>query len=258
MAKALRIRKGYSQVEIAIAYGYAQAYISMLESGALRDADVRSYLDFLAILTPKDDRAGGSVRVRRKREASMTTDNVDFEVLEDRKEVASVRKALRRLVAAGSSKPRTMTLGHQGNTWEGSMYYIPALDMWTVFDDGENESELWNTYGIGNPLNGGSRDMVCHLSVPIEGINRRIGAVYARSRKDGKTYILHRGKIGGGREGVGKSAFFAHYKGKIATATDGDRTTDFAVVGCIDAPNFLRGVRKFVSDVKDIKEKATA
>lgn len=254
MAQALRIRKGFSQVEVALAYGYTQPYISMLERGALGDKDVRAYLDFLAVLTPIAERAGGNLRVKRKREQDVSENTTAFEVLTSRSEVAVARKTLRKLVAANASKPWTMTLGHQGNTWNGKVYYLEPLDMWTVFDDGE--TELWNTYGLGDPTDSRMRNMICHLSVPIEGINRRIGAVYAKSR-NGDVVVLHRGKIGGGREGVGKSAFFEHYDGRTLSAADGGRVTDFALVGSIKAKSFLKDIRRFVLSVRDIKAQVT-
>ncbi len=182
---------------------------------------------------------------------------MELKVLKDGSDILVARRKLRKIVVSSATKPRTMTLGHQGNTWLGKMYYVPAVDLWVVFDDGENGEGPWNTYGLGNPLEGGSRNMVCHLSVPIKGINRRMGAVYARSKRDGKTYVLHRGKIGGGRKGVGKSSFFTHFTGKVATASDGDRVTEFAVVACLDSPNLLSDVRKFVSTVDRIKRKIT-
>jgi transcriptional regulator with XRE-family HTH domain len=258
MAKSLRIRKGYSQDEIAIAYGYTQPYISMLERGARNDKDTRLYLDFLAVLSAKTDRTGGSQRIKRKRNQSMASEKkkVEFEVLTRRTEVAAARKALRKLVASNASNPRMMALGHQGHTWDGKAYYIAALGMWTVFGDGEDGSELWNTYGLGDPFGGGSRDMVCHLSVPVEGINRRIGAVYAMNKND-DVFILHRGKIGGGREGVGKSSFFEYYDGKVVAAVDGDRITEFALVGSLNSKAFVKDLRRFVLAVKEIKAQAT-
>jgi transcriptional regulator with XRE-family HTH domain len=258
MAKSLRIRKGYSQGEMAIAYGYTQPYISMLERGARNDKDVRAYLDFLAVLSSKGDRTGGSQRVRRKRDPNMALEKkkVEFEVLTRQTEVAAARKSHRKLIAAIASNPRTMALGHQGHTWDGKAYYIATLDMWTVFGDGEDGSELWNTYGLGDPFTGRSRDMVCHLSVPVEGINRRIGAVYARTKND-DVFILHRGKIGGGREGVGKSSFFEYYDGKVVAASDGDRITEFALVGSLNSKTFVKDLRRFVVAVKEIKKQAT-
>jgi 5-methylcytosine-specific restriction protein A len=193
--------------------------------------------------------------VKRKRGRDVNSvETTELEILTRRSDIAAARKLLRKLVASNASKPTLMMLGHQGNTWQGKVYYLKDLDMWTVFNDGEND--LWNTYGLGDPSDGRSRNMICHLSVPIEGVNRRVGAVYAKTRA-GDIAVLHRGKIGGGREGVGKSSFFEHYDGRIVSAQDGDRITEFANVGSLGTESFLKDVRRFVLAVKDIKAKAT-
>src|SRR2546426_6326116 len=48
---------------------------------------------------------------------------------------------------------------------------------------------------------------------PKEGINRRCAGLFVRDDDDGAIYFTHSGKVGGGREGVGKSAFLSNYRG---------------------------------------------
>jgi transcriptional regulator with XRE-family HTH domain len=247
VARALRLRKGYSQAEVAHRYGVVQAHISRLESGA---ADARAYFDFLTLLSNSGERAGGVARARRKGTAMIA--QPEYEVLDNAKDVFRARKALLKAVKESASDFGTLTLGHQGSTFIAKAYYVERYDVWTAFDDGSYET-LWNTYGIGNPFDGRPRDMVCHLTVPSEGINRRAGAVYARDA-DGDLFVFHRGKIGGGRQGLGKSAFWDRAEVKSAQVQDGDRVTDMALVGRIGSKSFLRDVATFVREVKRVKD----
>jgi transcriptional regulator with XRE-family HTH domain len=257
----MRQRKGYAQAEVAEAYSYSQGYISSLERGQRPSSETRAYIVFLSALSANNERAsGGNLRVKRKANSDlrMRKSEAAFEVLTDGADIARARKLLRARIEKASAKPRKMALGNQGATWTDTVYYMPAHDIWTVFDGNPDAEWLWNTYGIGNPFDGGSRDMVCHLSVPAEDINRRVGAVYARAKGSRNTFILHRGRIGGGREGVGKSAFFEHYEGELVTALDGERVTEFALVGAVESASFLKDLAQFVHAVKNIKDAVTS
>jgi transcriptional regulator with XRE-family HTH domain len=259
IAKGIRQRKGYAQAEVAEAYSYSQGYISSLERGQRPSSETRAYIVFLSALSANNERAsGGNLRVKRKANSDlrMRKSEAAFEVLTDRADIARARKLLRARIVKASSKPREMALGTKGGTGWDKVYYMPAVDIWTAFEHPDGEW-LWNTYGIGDPFDGGSRDLVCHLSVPAEDINRRIGAVYARAKGSRATFILHRGRIGGGREGVGKSAFFEHYKGELVTALDGERVTEFALVGAVESASFLKDLAQFVHAVKKIKDTVT-
>ena len=186
----------------------------------------------------------------------------DFEVIEDSKQIAKIRKMLIKTMKEAATERARLPLGHQGNTFTpGDTYYVDDYGLWTVFDDGSGHT-YWNTYGLGNPFEGGSRNMVCHLTVPNEGINRRTGAVYARGAGD-NIYIMHRGKIGGGREGLGKTAFWEyvdeHEDMKTAHVQDGDRITEMVIVTRLGTPkSTLRNIRDFVTQVRNIKSGVAA
>ncbi len=179
-----------------------------------------------------------------------------YELIEDAKSLRSVRKSLIKVVKDAASERGNLLVGHQGDTFPVDAFYLEAYNMWTAFDSGDNET-LWNTYGLGNPFKAnGSRDMVCHLTVPSEGINRRTGAAYARDG-GGSPLILHRGKIGGGRKGLGKSAFWNRERVDRVTVQDGDRVTEMAVVAHLELRSLLEDIHAFVEEVKRVKDSVT-
>lgn len=65
--------------------------------------------------------------------------------------------------------------------------------------------------------------------------------------------MLHRGKIGGGRPGIGKSYFTDNFRGDFITAIDGDRETQFCLVGELSSPLFARQVANFIFEIRRIK-----
>jgi len=182
-----------------------------------------------------------------------------FEVITGARELLKTHKAVRKaFIDQGASVVPKHALGTKAGSFSADVsYYLPSLRLWSAFAEGDNS--LWNTYGLGDPNS--YRDMVCHLTVPIEGVDRRIGAVYARSTEDGTVSILHRGKIGGGREGVGKTVFWDHfheYGGRVVESDDGEGDLRFALVATVGSASFLSDVKTFVVTVKAIKDRAVS
>jgi hypothetical protein len=90
------------------------------------------------------------------------------------------------------------------------------------------------------------------IDIPFCGVNRRVGGVFAID-EDSNLYLLHRGKIGGGKTGVGKNLFFENYRGTWVTVQDGESLSDLALVGSLSSERFPRQVADFVKEVVRIK-----
>lgn len=183
----------------------------------------------------------------------MTTTE-EFEIITSPRELSAAHKAVRKAFLDHGASHGERILGTQADSVPVDVYYLASLGLWSAFG---SRISLWNTYGLGDP--DVYRDMVCHLTVPKEGIDRRIGAVYAATKQTGQISILHRGKIGGGREGIGKSVFWEHfheYGGRIVEVDDGAGPLRFANVATIGSPSLLSDIKTFVVTVKAIKDRA--
>ena len=66
---------------------------------------------------------------------------------------------------------------------------------------------------------------------------------------NGEILLVHRGKIGGGRPGIGRSLFFNNYAGDVEDI-NGKR---FAVIGDINSPDFVQKIEFFIKEVDRIK-----
>lgn len=251
-AHTLRLTKGWSQAEVAAFYSCTQVHISSLERGKSSEADLLRFIKYLATLEEKGGRTrGGSLRVGRK---TMHT-NESFEMLTSVRELSKAYKAVRKAFLDQGASRKSRSLGTKAGSFPADVYYLQSLGLWSGFPKGDES--LWNTYGLGDP--GVYKDLICHLTVPIEGVDRRIGAIYARSKNTGQISILHRGKIGGGREGIGKSVFWEHfheYGGCSIELDDGEGNLPFALVATIESPAFLSDIKTFVVTVKAIKDRA--
>ena len=98
--------------------------------------------------------------------------------------------------------------------------------------------KCWNGFGIGQPAAGKKVSIAAEINFPTEGLNRAVSGVFAEDN-DGGVWVLHRGKIRGGKE-----LFFRHFGGETLTADDDGKEETFALVDGwtirISRPNWRR------------------
>jgi len=140
-------------------------------------------------------------------------------------------------------------VGHKGASRECLVRWSKDLGLWFYSRKIEGR-RYWNVFGLSEvaPKQNSMLSIVCEINPPVEGLDRRIGGAFARD-EHGHSWLVHRGKIGGGRPGIGKKLFFRNYHGEIGEI-DGDR---FAIIGDTSSPDFVQRVRDFVRDVDRIK-----
>jgi hypothetical protein len=149
-----------------------------------------------------------------------------------------------------------VTLGHPGASEKAKVSWSEDLGIW-FFSRKSAGSRYWNAFGVGRPEAGAGVAIVCEINFPLYGIDRRTGGAFAQDHT-GRIFVVHRGKLGGGRKGVGKSLFESSYRGVWELMADGSEKTPVAVIGVLQSPRFARQIAQFVHKVALIKEAAVA
>jgi hypothetical protein len=175
---------------------------------------------------------------------------MEFRVLERASEISQVQNELVAAFRKNGAKPVRTNLGYKGETVEYRVLWIKDLGLWLATRKIPG-SRYWNALGTKDPHNR-SVPITCELNLPVQGIDRRIGGIAAADAQ-GRTILAHRGRIGGGRQGIGSKLFWDNYEGKRVTVWDGDRESDVAAVAELGSPRFLRQIRFFVHEVERIK-----
>lgn len=142
-------------------------------------------------------------------------------------------------------------IGHPGGNFEDTVMYSPKLNLW--FSHGENDNKFWNGFGVGEPVRGKNNSLNGEINFPKEGSNRRIAGAFGIN-DNGKVLILHRGKIGGGKLSIGKNYFIDNFRGDFVTAIDGDRETEFCLVGELYSKHFPLQVANFIKEIFRVKQ----
>lgn len=176
-------------------------------------------------------------------------------VITDKSEIQELHEKLMRKLGRLSSEKIVALTGHKGSSYEKEVQYSEVLDMWWDMgglSEGKSGIRYWNAFGIGKPQPKKLAYIICEINYPLEGINKRVAANWV---KDGKDYLLvHSGKIGGGRKGIGKNAFIDNYTGEFEELNDPDLPSEVTVIGALKDPNLPYQIRNFVLEVQRIKD----
>lgn len=169
----------------------------------------------------------------------------NMQLIDDESQIAVAQEKFENILKNGAKKYRRV-LGYQGeNTGLIDVFWIEPLDIWVAFQTLDNR--YWNAFGIGEPIEK-NLSIVCEINSPLKGIDRRISGAYAKD-KDGSVFVLHNGRIGGGKPGVGKSLFLNNYRGKLIDIGG----NNYAVIGKLGDTALKAGVANFVKEIHRIK-----
>jgi hypothetical protein len=168
---------------------------------------------------------------------------------------AAIRKYRRQFIK--SFKPFVdekikVQLGHPGGTVSARILWSDRLGIWMFHEKGV-KSRYGHAFGVGKPSGTSPVPITCEINFPPHGIDRRMGGALAYDRQD-RIYVVHRGKIGGGKKGVGKVLFEKLYRGVWAHMEDGDAVSTVALVGALNSPRFVRQVAQFIRKIERMKD----
>ncbi len=142
-------------------------------------------------------------------------------------------------------------LGHQGASSPAKILWSKKLGIW-LFSHAIADVRYWNAFGVGRPSEDRIVSIITEINFPFAGIDRKTGGAFARDAW-GNIFVIHRGKIGGGKKGVGKSLFEHNYRGVWSFMEDGDCITQVAVIGVLHSPRLALQTAHFVKKIAILK-----
>jgi hypothetical protein len=150
-------------------------------------------------------------------------------------------------------------IGYHGGYVEHTVHWHDRHRLWCLFDPTHVKTRYWCCFGTADPQGQTMLSITVKTNSPYEGVNRRIGGVFVRD-DEGRVYIAHSGKVGGGRPGIGKEAFWESYGGeqvKTVHWPDG-RESQVIVIGRVDSEHLPAHIARFVHEVARFKAAATS
>ncbi len=178
-----------------------------------------------------------------------------LEIITNEKEIKEAEALMLNRVASIATKEGRMSLGFHGGEAKAMVYWCEPLNLWAGFEKIENR--YWNSFGTDDPFLTSTINITVEMNPPLSGTNRRIAGAFAKDTS-GTVYLVHRGKVGGGRKGIGKEAFMGFYTGPLRTVLDDGRYSDVIIVGELECEQFPAQLKRFVALVAKFKESAVS
>ena len=145
-------------------------------------------------------------------------------------------------------------LGHQGAGFPAKVLWSKSLGIWK-FSRAIKEVRYWNAFGVGKPGASSVLSIASEINFPWSQIDRKTGGAFAEDAW-GNVFVIHRGKIGGGKKGIGKSLFEHNYRGVWSFKEDRDLLSQVAVIGALNSPRFALQAAQFVKKIEILKSTA--
>lgn len=142
-------------------------------------------------------------------------------------------------------------VGFQGGNMEIDLYRFPRYGLWWGYERADNRH--WNAFGHTKDLRdaSGSANIICEINFAFRHTWLVAGA-FVEDEK-GEIYMVHSGKIGGGRHGIGKSRFEERFRGEWVGVEKNGESKQVTVVSPLYDDSLIENIAHFVSEVHRIK-----
>lgn len=179
-------------------------------------------------------------------------------MVENKSEKRAAQRVFKKTVTAALANQGRFNIGHRGGSNNEVIYSNGPGTLWCAFGSSEDQKipRTWNPLGIFDP-DLPSQIITVEANIPTTSNSGRVAGLFARDPASGKVYLMHDGGIGGGKNGVGRSAFLA-WAGARMTMVDvvrGDGSVRSGiVVGRVDSKDLPSRLWRFVQTVQDFKD----
>jgi len=174
-----------------------------------------------------------------------------LKILDDEATIRRCQRQFIRALRPFVTERIAVRIGHPGESVRANVSWTEDPGIW-FHSKAVAGGRYWNAFGIGKPAAGGAVSSMIEINIPTLSLDRKIGGAFAQDDA-GKVFLVHRGKIGG-RRGVGKFLFEAHYRGVWTEVQDGHTRSAVVVIGDLHSPLFVRQLAQFVHKIEAIKD----
>jgi len=174
-----------------------------------------------------------------------------IDIVTNERLIARYQKALIQRLKSICEQKISCKIGYKGKSKNATFFYSSKYDFWFVTQRSTNR--YWNAFGIGKPQVNKQNSIIVEINTPYSGVNRSTGGAFGQTPNK-EILVLHRGKIGGGKIGIGKQLFFDQIeKDELITANDDGVETEFCLIGSITSKYFFKQLSTSIANVHRMK-----
>jgi len=177
-------------------------------------------------------------------------------VLENEKEITDAQNKLESVIARAADHKVSVRITHPYGQITDDVYWLQRFNIWVycgfplIKEARIFKKRHFNAFGFNQPMT--SVSIKCEINFPKRGIDRRIAGAFAKSSGENK-YLLHRGKFNSYRGGIPINYVKNVFEGTWVSALDGNKTSDFILVGRLNDHDFTVDLARFVAEVDRLK-----
>ena len=178
-------------------------------------------------------------------------------LITSRKEIKDCQNKLESQLKNHLPYKEKLDIGFQGGKITNDVFYSDSLWYSTSILDDADIPRYWNAFGLGK-RDDGNQIIIVEINPPLEGKTRQVAGLFAKDEITNDYFILHRGKIGGGRKGIGKDRFKNWYRGKWVNVFDDQGNPEEGIlISSISSKNLVAKITAFVREVAEFKDDVT-
>lgn len=183
--------------------------------------------------------------------------DVMYLLIEDKKEIEGAQRALEHTLRLAFPNKRVRNIGYPSSTvWDAKIHtdevYWYRTDRITDRLDGVSHSRSLNWFGRFKEA--GSLHIAVEVNTPLAGRDNMVGGFFVRDAETGMIYLMHSGRVGGGKRGVGQKAFLTWTDRPPEVAIDKEgRERRGIIVMPIEGPAAAQSVMSYVDEVAAFK-----
>jgi len=181
-------------------------------------------------------------------------------LVQDSNSKKAAQATLVRSLKAALTRQGTRNIGFPGGNVDHTVYSAGERQLWVAFGGPTEDGvpRYWNAFGIYQP-DRPAQTITVEINIAIDRNTAQVAGFFAEDGDTGDTFLMHSGRVGGGRPGIGKSAFLVWSKAKFVDVTEkGGGIRSGIAVGKLDDPDLTDRIWAFVRNVQRFKDQAAA
>lgn len=177
-------------------------------------------------------------------------------MVEDASEKRAAQKALEASVRRHLMDQGVRNIGFPSGNVDERLYANGLGKLWAAFGNVEDAAipRRWNAFGVFDPKRH-AQIITVEVNIPTTSNSARVAGFFAREPATGDVYLMHDGSIGGGKAGVGRSAFLSWSKATLEDVgrEDGNDRAGI-IIGRVNSDDIAGRLWRFVQLVKGFKD----
>ncbi|RYY90110.1 MAG: hypothetical protein EOO15_03900 [Chitinophagaceae bacterium] len=177
-----------------------------------------------------------------------------FTIIEGRAEIRKAQKELEATISRALPMTAIRDIGWKGDRWAQARVSTDGTYWFWSSDHKDDVSNPRRLNWFGKIENGSGVAIAVEVNTPYAGRNDSVAGFFARNTTNGRTYLFHSGRVGGGAVGVKKDSLVAWSDLALEPvyASDGSHKEGILVMP-VSGPGAIRPAIAYVQTIIDFK-----